>query len=85
MAIIPFAAAEACERVLGPARARWVRCQLPQWEGPPAYNSSFEWQLARMRQSGAHDGQHLAAGDRLCFAKAFSLLAVLMQMVAPRV
>lgn len=29
-------AEEVCARVLGPKRMRWVRGQLPQWEGPTA-------------------------------------------------
>jgi hypothetical protein len=78
------AAAEACSRVLGPERARWVRCQLPQWDGPPAHHLVFRWELSRMRQYGVRDGRYLAAGDPLCFAKAGSLLAFLLEMAEPR-
>ena len=38
-----------------------------------------------MRQCDVHGGRYLAAGDPLCFAKAGSLLAVLMQMEEPQV
>jgi hypothetical protein len=71
-------AAEVCSPVLGPKRMRWVRGQLPQWEGPPARNFSYRWALSRMHRDGVHDGRYLAAGDPLCFAKASSLLAMLL-------
>ncbi|MPR11180.1 hypothetical protein [Microvirga tunisiensis] len=73
------AAAEACLRLLGSERARWVRSQLPQWEGPPAYHPPYRRELSRMRSHGIRDGGYLAAGDRLCFARAGSLLSVLMR------
>jgi len=71
-------AAEVCSRVLGPKRMQWVRGQLPQWDGPPARNLSYRWALSRMHRDGLHDGRYLAAGDPLCFAKASSLLAMLV-------
>jgi len=71
-------AEEVCSRVLGPKRMRWVRGQLPQWDGPPARNLSYRWVLSRMHRDGVHDGRHLAARDPLCFAKASSLLAMLL-------
>ena len=71
-------AAEVCSRVLGPKRMRWVRGQLPQWEGPPSRNLSHRWALSRMHRDGVHDGRYLAAGDPLCFARASSLLAMLL-------
>jgi hypothetical protein len=67
-----------CSRVLGPKRMRWVRSQLPQWEGPTARNPSDLWALSRMHRDGVHDGRYLAVGDPLCFAKASSLLAMLL-------
>lgn len=73
-------AAEVCLRVLGPKRMRWVRGQLPQWDGPPARNLSYRWALSRMHRDGIHDGRYLMAGDPLCFAKASSLLAMLLAM-----
>jgi hypothetical protein len=72
-------------RVLGPKRTRWVRGQLPQCEGPPAHNPSFRWALARMRRDGARDGRCLVAGDPLCFAKASSLLVMLLATAEPQV
>jgi hypothetical protein len=71
-------AAEVCSRVLGPQRMRWVRAQLPQWDGPPARNLSYRWALSRMHRDGLHDGRYLTTGDPLCFAKASSLLAMLL-------
>lgn len=71
-------AEEVCARVLGPKRMRWVRGQLPQWEGPTARSPSYLWALSRMHRDGLHDGRYLAARDPLCFAKASSLLAMLL-------
>ncbi len=71
-------ATEVCSRVLGPKRMRWVRGQLPQWEGPRARNLPYRWALSRMRRDGLHDGRYLAARDPLCFARASSLLAMLV-------
>lgn len=71
-------AAEVCSRVLGPKRMRWVRGQLPQWEGPPARNLSYRWALSRMHRDGVHDSRYLAARNPLCFAKASRLLAMLV-------
>jgi hypothetical protein len=71
-----------CQRVLGPERARWVRRQLPQWEGPPAHHPAFRRELIQMARRGARDGVYLAAGDPLCFAEGSSLLAFLMQLLA---
>ncbi len=71
-------AAEVCSRVLGPKRMRWVRGQLPQWEGPPARNLSYRLALSRMHRDGIHDSGYLMAGDPLCFAKASRLLAMLV-------
>jgi hypothetical protein len=73
---------EVCLRVLGPERTRWVRHQLPPWEGPPAYHPAFRRELMRMAHRGAHDGAYLAADDPLCFAKASSLLSFMMGMLA---
>jgi hypothetical protein len=75
---IAVMAAEVCSRVLGPKRMRWVRGQLPQWDGPPARNHSYRWALSRMHRDGARDASYLTAGDPLCFAKAGSLLAMLL-------
>ena len=74
-----------CSRVFGPERARLVRCQLPQWDGPPAYHPVFRQEISNMCRRGARDGRYLAAGDPLCFAKASSLLIFMMQMAEPRV
>jgi len=76
-------AEEVCSRVLGPKRMWWVRSQLPQWEGPPARNLSYRWALSRMHRDGVHDGRYLAARDPLCFAKASSLLAMLLAAAEP--
>jgi hypothetical protein len=62
-------------RVLGPRWARWVRCQILQWDGPLAYHLTFRQELSIMCSRGARDGRYLAAKDPLCFAKAGSLLA----------
>ncbi|WP_091135734.1 hypothetical protein [Microvirga guangxiensis] len=77
-------AAEVCSRVLGPKRMRWVRGQLPQWDGPRTRNLPYRWALARMRRDGARDGRYLAASDPLCFAKAGSLLAMLLASAETR-
>lgn len=73
---------EVCPRALGFERARWVRRHLPQWEGPPAYHPAFRRELMRMERCGAHDGVYLAADDPLCLAKASSLLAFMMRLLA---
>jgi hypothetical protein len=79
------AATEVCSRVFGPEWVRWVRYQLPQWDGPPAYHPTFRQELSSMCCRGARDGQHLAANDPLSFAKAGSLLAFLLEMMEPQV
>jgi hypothetical protein len=84
-ATVLVAAAEVCLGVFGPERARWVRCQLPQWDGPPAHHPPFRWELSRMHLCGARDGRCLAARDPLCFAKAGGLLAFLLDLAGPRV
>jgi hypothetical protein len=71
-----------CQRVLGTERTRWVRHQLPQWEGPPAYHPAFRRELSGMARRGTCDGVYLASGDPLYFAKGSSLLAFLMRMLA---
>jgi hypothetical protein len=71
-------ATEVCSQVLDTKRMRWVRGQLPQWEGPPARNLTYRWVLSRMHRDGVHDGRYLAAKDPLCFAKASRLLAMLL-------
>jgi len=71
-------AEEVCSRVLGPKRMRWVRGQLPLWEGATTRDLPHRWALARMHRDGVHDGGFLAARDPLCFAKASSLLAMLL-------
>jgi len=76
-------AAEVCSRVLGPKRMQWVRGQLPQWDGPPAYHPIFGRALSAMGSRGTRDGWYLASGDRLCFAKAGGLLAFLLEMTEP--
>lgn len=78
-------AAEVCSPVFGPARAQWVRGQLPQWDGPPARHPPFRQELSRMRLRGVRDGRCLAARDPLCFAKASGLLAFLLDLGEPRV
>jgi hypothetical protein len=83
--ILRAAATEVCSRVFGPKWTRWVRYQLPQWDGPPAYHPTFRQELSSMCYRGASDGQHLASGDPLCFAKAGSLLASLLEMMEPQV
>jgi hypothetical protein len=84
-ATILLVAEGVCSRVFGPERARSVRRQLPQWEGPPAYHPIFRQELSKMCRRGARDGRYLAACDPLCFAKASSLLAFMMQMAEPRI
>jgi hypothetical protein len=84
-ATILVAADGVCSQVFGPERARSVRCQLPQWEGPPAYHPIFRQELSTMCRRGARDGRYLAAGDPLCFAKASSLLTFMMRMAEPRI
>jgi hypothetical protein len=79
------AAPELCARVFGHARAQWVRGQLPQWNGPPAYHLPFRRKLSRMRLHGLRDGRYLAARDSLCFAKAGGLLTFLLDLTEPRV
>jgi hypothetical protein len=79
------AATEVCSRVFGPEWVRWVRYQLPQWDGPPAYHPTFRHELSSMCCRGARDGRCLAASDPLCFAKAGSLLAFLLEMTEPQV
>ncbi|WP_204985700.1 hypothetical protein [Microvirga pakistanensis] len=79
------AATEVCLRVFSPERVRWVRHQLPQWDGPPAYHPTFRQELSSMCCRGARDGRHLAANDPLSFAKAGSLLAFLLEMMEPQV
>lgn len=83
--ILRAAAAELCSLVFGPKWTRWVRYQLPHWDGPPAYLPTFRQELSSMCCRGASDGRCLAANDPLCFAKAGSLLAFLLEMSAPRV
>jgi hypothetical protein len=79
------AATEVCSRVFGPEWVRWVRYQLPQWDGPPAYHPTFRQELSSMCCRGARDGRCLAASDPLCFAKAGSLLAFLLEMTEPQI
>jgi hypothetical protein len=80
-----IAATEVCSRVFSPEWVRWVRCQLPQWDGPPAYHPTFRQELSTMCCRGARDGRCLASGDPLCFAKAGSLLAFLLELTEPQV
>jgi hypothetical protein len=84
-ATLSVAAPELCSRVFGPVRAQWVRGQLPQWDGPPAYHLPFRRELPRMGLLGAHDGRCLAARDPLCFAKAGGLLTFLLDLAESRV
>jgi hypothetical protein len=79
------AAVEVCSRVFGPKWARWVRYQIPQWDGPPAYHPTFRQELSSMCCRGARDGRYLASDDPLCFAKAGGLLAFLLEMTQPQV
>ena len=83
--LLRFAATEVCSRLFGPKWTRWVRYQLPQWDGPPAYHPTFRQELSSMCCRGASDGQCLTANDPLCFAKASGLLAFLLEMTEPRV
>jgi hypothetical protein len=83
--LLQSAATEVCSRVFGPEWVRWVRCQLPQWDGPPAYHPTFRRELSSMCCRGAHDGRYLASNDPLSFAKAGSLLAFLLEMMEPQV
>jgi hypothetical protein len=79
------AATEVCSQVFSQEWVRWVRYQLPQWDGPPAYHPTFRQELSSMYCRGARDGRCLAANDPLCFAKAGSLLAFLLEMTEPQV
>jgi hypothetical protein len=79
------AATEVCSRVFSPEWVRWVRYQLPQWDGPPAYHPTFRQELSSMCCRGARDGRCLAANDPLSFAKASSLLAFLLELKEPQV
>ena len=79
-ALTAVMAEEVCSRVLGAKRMRWVRGQLPQWDGPPARNLSYRSALSSMHCDGVHDGRYLASRDPLCFAKASSLLAMLLAL-----
>ena len=83
--LLQGAATEVCSRVFGPEWVRWVRYQLPQWDGPPAYHPTFRRELYSMCCRGARDGRCLASGDPLSFAKAGSLLAFLLEMMEPQV
>jgi hypothetical protein len=83
--LLQGAATEVCSRVFGPEWVRWVRYQLPQWDGPPAYHPTFRRELSSMCCRGARDGRCLAANDPLSFAKAGSLLAFLLEMMEPQV
>jgi hypothetical protein len=79
------AATEVCSQVFGSEWVRWVRYQLPQWDGPPAYHPTFRQELSSMCCRGAHDGRRLAANDPLCFARAGGLLAFLLELTEPQV
>jgi hypothetical protein len=79
------AATEVCSRVFSPEWVRWVRYQLPQWDGPPAYHPTFRQELSSMCCRGARDGRCLAANDPLSCAKASSLLAFLLELKEPQV
>ena len=83
--LLQGAATEVCSRVFGPEWVRWVRYQLPQWDGPPAYHPTFRRELSNMCCRGARDGRCLASNDPLSFAKAGSLLAFLLEMMEPQV
>ena len=83
--LLQGAATEVCSRVFGPEWVRWVRYQLPQWDGPPAHHPTFRRELSSMCCRGARDGRCLAANDPLSFAKAGSLLAFLLEMMEPQV
>jgi hypothetical protein len=83
--LLQGAATEVCSRVFGPQWVQWVRYQLPQWDGPPAYHPIFRRELSRMCCRGARDGRCLASNDPLSFAKAGSLLAFLLEMMEPQV
>jgi hypothetical protein len=83
--LLQGAATEVCSRVFGPEWVLWVRYQLPQWDGPPAYHPTFRRELSSMCCRGARDGRCLASNDPLSFAKAGSLLAFLLEMMEPQV
>ncbi len=83
--VLQGAATEVCSRVFGPDWVRWVRYQLPQWDGPPAYHPTFRRELSSMCCRGARDGRCLASNHPLSFAKAGSLLAFLLEMMEPPV
>ncbi len=83
--LVRVAATEVCSQVFGPKWTRWVRYQLPQWDGPPAYHPTFRQELSIMSCRGARDGRCLASGDPLGFAKAGGLLAFLLELTEPLV